>query len=72
MSLTLPFDLLNLEPLQQIRIRSLKTAYGKDLDKDFWIYSVKGAKLGRDKENDLRFPDELSISGKHAQVLFKS
>lgn len=33
---------------------------------------MKGAKLGRDKENDLRFPDELSISGKHAQVLFKS
>jgi pSer/pThr/pTyr-binding forkhead associated (FHA) protein len=33
---------------------------------------VKGAKLGRDKDNDIRFPDEQSISNKHAQIVFKS
>ena len=41
------------------------------MDKDFCLFCVQGAKLGRDKDNDLRFPDELSISGKHAQIFFK-
>lgn len=69
--MNLPFNLLNLDPLQQIKVRSLKTSFGKDPDKDFWVFSVQGGKFGRDKENDIRFPDELSISAKHAEIIFK-
>jgi pSer/pThr/pTyr-binding forkhead associated (FHA) protein len=36
------------------------------------VFSVKGAKLGRDKDNDIRFPDEQSISNNHAKIMFKS
>lgn len=32
---------------------------------------MQGAKFGRDKENDFRYPDELSISSKHAQIFFR-
>lgn len=34
-------------------------------------FSIKGVKFGRDKENDFSYPDELSISSKHALILFK-
>lgn len=48
--LNLPFDLLNFEPLRQIKIKALKTAFGREIDKEIsWVFSVQGAKLGRDK-----------------------
>jgi pSer/pThr/pTyr-binding forkhead associated (FHA) protein len=30
-----------------------------------------GARFGRSPENDFSYPDELSISGKHAQIVFR-
>ena len=32
---------------------------------------MTGAKFGRSPENDFSYPDELSISGKHAQIVFR-
>ena len=32
--------------------------FSKEVDKDYyWTYSLQGAKFGRDRENDLCFPD---------------
>lgn len=35
------------------------------------MFNLSGAKFGRSSENDFSYPDELSISGKHAQIVFK-
>lgn len=35
------------------------------------MFNLTGAKFGRSPENDFSYPDELSISGKHAQIIFK-
>lgn len=35
------------------------------------MFNLSGAKFGRSPENDFSYPDELSISGKHAQIVFK-
>jgi hypothetical protein len=35
------------------------------------MFNLAGAKFGRSPENDFSYPDELSISGKHAQIVFK-
>ena len=57
-SLDLPFNLLNLHPLQTFKIRGMISPYSKEVDQTYyWIFSLEGAKFGRDKENDLRFPD---------------
>ena len=49
---------MNLEPLQTIKIRAMVSPFSKEVDKDYyWTYSLQGAKFGRDRENDLRFPD---------------
>lgn len=39
--------------------------------REFKIFNLSGAKFGRAPENDFSYPDELSISGKHAQIFFK-
>lgn len=39
--------------------------------KEFKIFNLSGAKFGRAPENDFSYPDELSISSKHAQIVFK-
>lgn len=110
-SLRLPFNLLNLEPLQRIKISSIpypfnlnkNTAFAKKesshtngeyvaassenqsqksesiydlLDeeeelREFKVFNLTGAKFGRSPENDFSYPDELSISGRHAQIVFK-
>jgi len=35
------------------------------------MFNLAGAKFGRSPDNDFSYPDELSISGKHAQIVFK-
>jgi hypothetical protein len=108
-SLSLPFNLLNLEPLQRIKISSIpypfnlakSNAFSKKesasetnlltpadnvsqksesiydlLDeeeelREFKVFNLTGAKFGRSPENDFSYPDELSISGRHAQIVFK-
>lgn len=35
------------------------------------IFNLAGARFGRSPENDFSYPDELSISGKHAQIVFR-
>lgn len=69
--LAVPFHLLNLEPLQQLKLRALKNAFTTEVQKNSWIFNVEGGRFGRDKQNKIRFPDELSISGKHAQIIFR-
>ena len=32
---------------------------------------MAGVKFGRSSDNDFSYPDELSISGKHAQIVFR-
>lgn len=109
-SLKLPFNLLNLEPLQKIKISSIpypfnlykattmtkketmnsnndlltvgdtssqrsESLYDMILEdqeiREFKVFNLTGAKFGRSPENDFSYPDELSISGKHAQIIFK-
>ena len=35
------------------------------------MFNLAGAKFGRSPDNDFSYPDELSISGKHAQIVFR-
>jgi pSer/pThr/pTyr-binding forkhead associated (FHA) protein len=35
------------------------------------VFNLTGAKFGRNSDNDFSYPDELSISGRHAQIVFK-
>lgn len=50
-SMSLPFDLHNLEPLQTIRLRSLVEPFKVKMGSEHWNLDVKGAKFGRDKDN---------------------
>ena len=110
-SLKLPFNLLNLESLQKIKISSIpypfnlykaptmskketmnsnnsdllsagdtssqrsESLYDMILEdeeiREFKVFNLTGAKFGRSPENDFSYPDELSISGRHAQIIFK-
>ena len=70
-SLDLPFDLFNFEPLHQLKLRALKTPFGCSVNSEHWMVNIQGIKLGRDKSNELSFPDEPSISSKHTRILFK-
>lgn len=70
--LFLPFDLLNLEPLQIIKLRSMASPFAREVGTEHWQIRVQGVKFGRDKDNDMRFPDEMSISSKHARIHFRN
>ena len=71
-SLDLPFDLFNFEPLHQLKLRALQTPFGCSVTPQHWIVKIEGKRFGRDKTNDLSFPDEPSISSKHSRILFKN
>jgi len=47
--LAVPFHLLNLERLQQIKLRALKNAFTTEVDTNTWIFNVEGGRFGRDK-----------------------
>ena len=46
--------------------------FSREKGPEHWQFSVQGVKFGRDKDNDLSFPDEMSISSKHARIYFKN
>ncbi len=104
-SLRLPFNLLNLQPLQRIKIATMPYPFAvhKGLAKkdvmgsepvfsdnlsqrtqsvydlisegehvcESKVFNLAGARFGRSPDNDFSYPDELSISGKHAQIIFR-
>ena len=78
-TLKLPFDLMNFENLNSITLTEErrhsenlpKTEAAMVIRSDEQTFGVKGCKFGRESENDYSYPDEMSISAKHAMLFFK-
>lgn len=98
-AMSLPFNLLNMEPLQFIKVAAIPYPFVFNREKrkeskpesengekreeegrgfmveeykEVKTFHLSGVKLGRNQENDFRYPDELSISGRHVQIIFKN
>jgi hypothetical protein len=72
----MPFDLMNFKHLNSITLKEL--IYRHDSNDDNSVdgkqtFGAKGCRFGRDSNENVFYcyPDEKSISGKHAMIFFK-